>query len=70
MSDFIRDSLAGTSIQTTESDESTYDIQMGNTIGDRDWAWENICYEQEQLEKKLRSKIQELLQLQTEHEGM
>jgi hypothetical protein len=41
---------------------------MGNTIGDRDWAWENICFEQEQLEKKLRSKIQELLQLQTEHE--
>lgn len=70
MSDFIRDSLTGTSIQTTESDESTFDIQMGNTIGDRDWAWENICFEQEQLEKKLRSKIQELLQLQTEHEDL
>ena len=64
MSDFIRDSLSS-SVQRVNSEEWINNIQLGSTIGETDWAWENIF-----LERQLRLKIEELQQLQSEHAGM
>ncbi|XP_052059092.1 golgin-84-like isoform X2 [Mytilus californianus] len=69
MSDFIRDPV-GLPVQRVDSEEIIYNIQLGNTIGERDWAWETICFEKEQLEKNLLSKLNELQLLQSEHEDL
>lgn len=69
MSDFIKDPV-GLPVQRANSEEFIHNIHLGNTIGERDWAWETICFEKEQLQKCLQRKLNELQLLQSEHEDL
>lgn len=69
MSDFTRDPI-GLQVQRADSEEFIRNIHLGNTIGERDWAWEKICFEKEQLGKSLLRKVNELQLLHSEHEEL
>lgn len=68
MSDFTRDPI-GLQVQRADSEEFIRNIHLGNTLGERDWAWEKISFEKEQLGKSLLRKVNELQLLHSEHEG-